>query len=154
MLARGLVMLTAVLLLAAPATAGTTLTKSERALLDAVNTARTTRGLQPLRVDEALTNAARSYSRQLLALDSLVHGDFAGRLRSFGASAPALGENLAWGAGVYARAPSIVLRWLNSPSHRANLLRPGFRLIGLGAAHGTFAGRGGATVVAADFAGV
>lgn len=146
-------MLIAVLLLAAPATAGTTLTKSERALLDAVNTARTTRGLQSLRVDENLTNAARSYSRQLLALDLLVHGDFAARLRTFGADAPTLGENLAWGAGIHGQAPSIVVRWLNSPSHRANLLRPGFRLIGLGAASGNFAGRPGATVVAAEFAG-
>jgi uncharacterized protein YkwD len=154
MLARGLVMLTAVFVLAAPAAAGTTLTKSERALVDAVNTARTTRGLLPLRVDETLTNAARSYSRQLLALDQLVHGDVAGRLRSFGARAPTLGENLAWGAGIYGQAASIVARWLNSPSHRANLLRPGFRMIGLGAATGKFAGRPGATVVTADFAGV
>ena len=47
-------MLTAVLVLAAPATAATTLTKPERALFQAVNSARTTRGLPPLRVDRTL----------------------------------------------------------------------------------------------------
>jgi uncharacterized protein YkwD len=154
MLARGLVMLAAALVLAAPATAAATLTESERALLTAVNTARTTRGLTPLRVDPTLTRAARAHSRQLLALGLLVHGDVWGRLHRFGASAASVGENLAWGVGVHGQAWSIVVRWQNSPSHRANLLRPGFRMIGLGAVTGTFAGREGATVVTADFAGV
>jgi uncharacterized protein YkwD len=83
-----------------------------------------------------------------------VHGDVWGRLHRFGASAASVGENLAWGVGVHGQAWSIVVRWLNSPSHRANLLRPGFSTIGLGAVTGTFAGREGATVVTADFAGV
>ena len=147
-------MLTAALVLAAPATAAATLTESERALLTAVNAARTTRGLTPLRVDQNLTQAARWHSRQLLAQGRLVHGDVSERLHRFGARAGTLGENLAWGVGVHGHAWSIVVRWLNSPSHRANLLRPGFTSIGLGAAAGTFAGRPGATVVTADFAGV
>ena len=147
-------MLTAVLVLAAPATAATTLTKSERALLQAVNSARTTRGLAPLRLDRVLTRAARSHSHAMLVQGRFAHGDFAARMRQFGATGPALGENLAWGSGGFARARSIVLGWLNSPHHRANLLRPGFTRIGLGAAIGTFAGERSATVVTANFAGV
>ena len=40
-----------------------------------------------------------------------------------------------------------------SPGHRANLLRPGWKRIGIGSRTGTFLGYGGATVVTADFAG-
>ena len=42
---------------------------------------------------------------------------------------------------------------MGSPGHRANLLRPGWNRIGLGALKGNFLGYTGATVVTADFAG-
>jgi uncharacterized protein YkwD len=132
---------------------GAALSASEQNLLRAVNEARAASGLQPLSVDVALTRAARFHSRTLMVRNRLEHGDVAGRLRSFGARGRTLGENLAWGSGPYARAQAIVRAWLNSPPHRANLLRPGYRRIGLGAAVGTFAGNNGATVVTADFAG-
>jgi uncharacterized protein YkwD len=44
-------------------------------------------------------------------------------------------------------------RWLASPSHRLVMLRPGFQRVGIGISIGTFAGRGNATLVTADFAG-
>jgi uncharacterized protein YkwD len=47
----------------------------------------------------------------------------------------------------------VVDHWLASPMHRAVLLRPGFRRVGLGIAFGTFIGHGDAAVVTADFAG-
>ena len=148
-------MLAAVLVLAVPATAAPmpTLTETEHALFTAVNAARISRGLPPLRLDPGLTRAARSHSRQLLSEGRLVHGALTERLRRFRAPAATFGENLAWGAGVHGQAAAVVGRWLNSPSHRANLLRPGFRWVGLGAATGTFAGRPGATVVTAVFSG-
>jgi uncharacterized protein YkwD len=43
--------------------------------------------------------------------------------------------------------------WLASPGHRANLLRPGWTRIGIGARVGAFRGYSGVTVVTADFAG-
>ena len=43
--------------------------------------------------------------------------------------------------------------WLASPEHRANLLRPGYRTVGVGARKGTFEGYAGAVVVTTDFAG-
>jgi uncharacterized protein YkwD len=82
-----------------------------------------------------------------------LHGAFAARLASFGARGPAYGENLAWATGSSAR-PGVILRaWLASPGHRANVLRPGWQRLGIGAAVGEFAGYSGATVVTADFAG-
>jgi uncharacterized protein YkwD len=60
------------------------------------------------------------------------------------------GENLAWGP---ISASWVVSQWLASPEHRAILLRPGFRRIGIGAYEGSFAGQSGKLVVTADFAG-
>jgi uncharacterized protein YkwD len=79
------------------------------------------------------------------------HGSVAGRALAQGARGPVFGEDLAWGTGANAR--WVVDQWLASPSHRAVLLRPGFRRVGIGISLGTFAGHGGATVVTADFAG-
>jgi uncharacterized protein YkwD len=153
-LARGVVALSLFVVLAAPAAAeGTALSSSEQALLRAVNEVRAAHGLSSLDVDGALTRAARHHARTLLEQDRLDHGDVGARLRRFGARGTVLGENLAWGAGRYARAQAIVRAWLDSPPHRANLLLPGYRRIGLGAVVGRFAGWNGATVVTADFAG-
>jgi uncharacterized protein YkwD len=75
------------------------------------------------------------------------------RLAAHGVRGPLYGENLAWGVGRSAAARTILRSWMASPGHRANLLRPGWRRIGVGALTGTFLGRRGATVVTADFAG-
>jgi uncharacterized protein YkwD len=55
--------------------------------------------------------------------------------------------------GIAATPQWIIGKWLASPSHRLVLLRPGFRRVGIGIVTGTFNGRGGASVVTADFAG-
>jgi uncharacterized protein YkwD len=125
----------------------------EAALLRAVNETRTAHGLRPLQADDRLTVAARNHSQTMLRANSFGHGAFRARLAAAGARGPAFGENLAWGVGSLSTARAIVRQWLRSPSHRGNLLRPGFRRIGIGAPVGTFAGHRGATVVTADFAG-
>ena len=40
------------------------------------------------------------------------------------------GENVAYG---YRDGPSVVMAWMASPGHRANILKRGYRLIGVGA---------------------
>lgn len=137
----------------APAAQAAALTQNERALLGAVNEARAANGLRPLRVDATLTRAARSYSSTLIRTDVFTHGALGARLARAGAQGPVFGENLAWGSGSRATAQGIVRGWLASPGHRANVLRPGWTRIGLGAKVGEFMGRGGATVVTANFAG-
>lgn len=138
----------------APAVTGaTTMTQGERSLLDAVNDVRRARGLRPLSVDGALVRAARSYSGTMIRTGRFAHGDMGQRLARHGARGPRYGENLAWAVGRSAAARRIVASWMASPGHRANLLRPGWRRIGIGALRGTFQGQRGATVVTADFAG-
>jgi uncharacterized protein YkwD len=47
-----------------------------------------------------------------------------------------LGENLAWGSYQLASPKSIVRSWMRSPGHRANILNPAFREIGIGVVTG------------------
>ena len=138
-------------MLVAPATARPT--RAEADLLLTVNQVRAQHGLAPLRVDLPLERAARAYSAHMIRTGTFAHGDYRGRIARYGARGAVLGENLAWVVGGNATAQAIVQMWLASPSHRANLLRPGFRRIGIGRRVGTFAGYGGAAVVTANFAG-
>jgi uncharacterized protein YkwD len=126
---------------------------SESGILGAMNQVRVAAGLRPLRFDGRLHTAARSHSADMIRRGYFGHGAFSRRMSGFHVHAKTVGENLAWGTGAYAAAKAIVDEWLQSPEHRANLLRPGFSRVGVGSAVGTFVGRTGATVVTADFAG-
>ncbi len=132
---------------------GASLSTTETALVQAVNDVRAENRVQPLQVDVTLVRAARAHTAAMIRTDVLAHGSFASRMGSFGARGPRFGENLAWGTGSRAAARALVQAWLASPGHRANLLRPGFSRIGIGARAGSFAGYRSATVVTADFAG-
>ena len=118
-----------------------------------MNDARRAHGLPPLRFDGRLHQAARAHSRDMVRRTYFAHGSVFDRLRRFRVRAPVLGENLAWGSGDLAQPSAIVRAWLESPPHRATLLRPGFRRVGVGAIAAQFLGIDGATVVTADFAG-
>jgi uncharacterized protein YkwD len=128
-------------------------TERERALLAEMNEARRAHGLQPLRFDSRLHRAARAHSQDMVRRTYFAHGSIVDRLRRFDVRAPAVGENLAWGSGALAEAANIVQKWLQSPPHRATLLRPGFLRVGVGAVAAPFLGASEATVVTADFAG-
>ncbi len=143
------------LLLSAPAAFASPSTRSsaEAGLLASVNTTRAAHGLARLSLDRSLVRAARSHSLDMLRRDYFAHGSFFSRMLSFNARGPVVGENLAWGAGSFASPATVIREWLRSPEHRRNLLRPGYRRIGIGAAIGGFLGRSGSTVFTADFAG-
>ena len=117
-----------------------------------MNRVRAANGLRPLRFAAKLHAAARAHSADMIRRGYFGHGAFARRMNGFGVNAPVVGENLAWGSGAYGTAATIVHEGLVSPEHRANLLRPGFFLVGVGSAVGPFGGRR-AVVVTADFAG-
>jgi uncharacterized protein YkwD len=135
-----------------PAAVAAPKASKELTLLQAVNATRQAHGLRPLRLDPRLQRAARSWSGTLLRSNAFTHGDFASRMQSLGIQGLA-GENLAWGSGSYATAGTVVAMWLASPGHRANLLKPSYRRIGIGIARGTFQGQAAASVVTADFGG-
>jgi len=128
-----------------------TLSSSEASLLQTMNAVRRSNHLAPLRLDVRLLRAARSHSADMMSRQYFAHGALAGRAVAQGARGPLFGEDLAWATGLTAQ--WVVDHWLASPTHRAVLLRPGFRRVGIGISFGTFAGHGGAGVVTADFAG-
>jgi uncharacterized protein YkwD len=142
-----------VALFATAQTGSAAISSSDRSLLGAMNHARAAHGLAALRLDATLQRAARAHSRDMLRRNYFAHGPYLQRIVSFGTRGPVVGENLAWGVGARARASWIVQAWLRSPLHRRNLLRPGFRRVGVASLRGTFNGLAGARVVTADFAG-
>ena len=145
------VCLTVFLLLPAAALAG--MTRSETALLQAMNHVRRQHGLRPLQLDARLERAARSHSHAMVVDDAFRHGAFGSRMLRFHVAGRVAGENLAWGTGARGTAMGIVSAWLRSPEHRANLLRPSFSRVGIGSVVATFLGNRDASVVTADFAG-
>ena len=81
------------------------------------------------------------------------HRDFPVRLWRCGAHGPVVGETLGWSVADGSATTRIVSMWLSSPAHRAILLRPTFRKLGIGIATGPFKGRPHAVVVTVDFEG-
>jgi uncharacterized protein YkwD len=145
--------LVAFLVLAAPALAGVTVTRNESSLLHEMNRVRAQYGLGRLTYDPHLERAARAHSREMLRRNVFAHGAFGTRMLLFNVTGSLAGENLAWGTGARGSASGIVAEWLASPEHRANLLRPSFARVGVGALVGPFRGFAGARVVTVDFAG-
>jgi uncharacterized protein YkwD len=148
-----LLAVSAALVLAAPGSAWAAgLTHSESSLLREMNVVRAEHGLRPLTFDTHLQRAARAHSHEMIATGVFAHGAFANRMARFHVGGSLAGENLAWGTGYRTSAAAVVGAWLASPEHRANLLRPAFRRVGVGTVGGTFLGYQGAQVVTADFA--
>ncbi len=128
-------------------------TRNERSFLRAVNDARMTRSLPPVLLVLPLENAARFHSSDMVTRQYFAHGRFPARLWEFGARDPIVGEDLGWSVDDGSATKRIVTMWLASPTHRAILLRRGFRYVGIGVSRGPFQGWLHAVVVTADFEG-
>ncbi len=124
-----------------------------------LNRTRAAHGLGALRADAQLIRAAQGHSDDMVANRYFQHesrdgSGFGQRIRAAGWTRDrrsyTLGENIAYGAGPDATPRAIVWAWMHSAGHRANILDPHFRLIGIGIAVGTPDGDGGATY-SADF---
>jgi uncharacterized protein YkwD len=137
-----------VIVLGNAASAGArSIAQAEQNLLDAINQARAQYHLRPLVRTPRLDAAARGHSDDMIREGAFVHTRRLGRLPG-----RVIGENLAFCTNSI-RARAIVRAWLASPEHRANLLRPGFRRIGIGVAVGRFDGVRNGRVVTVDFSG-
>jgi uncharacterized protein YkwD len=104
------------------------------------NRARGARGLPLLREHAKLRKSAEAHSDDMVAgrffaHDSRSGADISDRILRTGYARGrgwSLGENIAWGTGGLATAAEIQDAWMASPGHRANILRPQFRDIGIG----------------------
>jgi uncharacterized protein YkwD len=128
-----------------------------------INRVRAGHGLAPLRASRPLRRAAAQHVYEMAVIGYFGHGSpnrpsFADRLASYypprGHRTWAVGETLLrWDTPLSASA--IVQLWLGSPSHRRELLAPGYREVGISAvelegAGGLYRGQR-VTLVGADF---
>lgn len=106
----------------------------EEKIVDLVNKERAQVGLNPVKMDEALRNVARKKSEDMHLKDYFDHtsptyGSPFEMMNRFGISYMMAGENIAVG---YETPESVMLGWMNSPPHKANILKPEFTLMGVG----------------------
>lgn len=109
----------------------------EDRMLQHVNQARAQVGLSPLRMDPLLQQAAREHSADMYKRHYFSHRTPDGktpydRLRDLRFHYVTAGENLAFAPDVDQAFDSL----MKSPDHRANILNPDFRCIGIGAIKG------------------
>ncbi|MFJ6084799.1 CAP domain-containing protein [Streptomyces sp. NPDC092369] len=114
------------------------LNRTAAEVVDLTNRERARAGLPPLAVDALLTRAAQAHSADMVARAFYSHTDPEGgqpwdRAARAGSRRRTIGENIACGQR---SAAEVVEGWMNSPGHRANILKPDFTHIGIGFAGG------------------
>ena len=125
-----------------------------------LNSERAERGLERLRGDSRLSEAARRHGGDMVrnryfAHDSRSGASFVTRLRAAGYMSGAgrwtVGENLAWGSGSRATPRAIVTAWMASPGHRHNILNGRYDEIGIGVVEGAPLSAPGAATYVTEF---
>jgi uncharacterized protein YkwD len=148
--------------LAAPSMSGA-IASLEAGVLQQLNAVRAGHGLTPLRSNSRLAAAASQHSREMADDGYFEHNSFDGT--SFSAriakwypmanyTSWIVGENLLWSSPSVDPSRAIAM-WMKSPPHRANILDPRWREIGVGAvysasARGAFTHRP-VTIITTDF---
>ncbi len=116
--------------------------QTEQAMLDLMNQERTSRGLVPLAMDPELRLLARSHADDMFKRGYFSHETPEGidpfkRMEKVNIRFGLAGENLAL-------APTLDIAHtglMNSPGHRANILKDGFRKVGIGVLDGGLYGK-------------
>ncbi|TGA96610.1 CAP domain-containing protein [Sporolactobacillus shoreae] len=110
----------------------------EQQIVSLINQQRTSRGLSPLQVRSDLANFASQWSLQQYTNGTMSHGMLGFTYSTVG------GQNVAYASGdvSYYGWPAIwsasatVNGWMNSPEHRANILKASYKYTGVGVAYG------------------
>ena len=121
------------------------------AILCLHNEIRAQHGLSRLGEDGRLRRAAAGHSSDMVAAGYFAHTALSGatmvdRIQHSGYIRPRrawlVGENLEWGTGHLSTPRGAMQAWMDSAPHRANVLRRGYRELGVGVSLGT-PGHGG-----------
>ena len=111
-----------------------------------LNKKRASKGMGGLSVNGNLTDAAQRHTNHMVDHDCFAHvcsgeASMVSRIKSTGyldgASSWSVGENIAWGENELGTPAAIVAAWMDSPSHRANILNKSFDDLGVGVLEGT-----------------
>lgn len=118
----------------------------ERAVFCLLNEVRRDRGLSPLTRHRALAEAATAHSLDMDERDYFAHvspggGGLRDWVRGTG-YVPArggwrLGENIGWGGRGSSSPVELMAGWMDSPSHRENIVAPDFDHVGIAVTRGT-----------------
>jgi uncharacterized protein YkwD len=138
-----------------PATLAYATEMSRAGLLSATNTQRNNNGAASLAINSQLNAAAQAKANDMVARDYWSHNTPDGQepwvfIDAQGYAYTKAGENLAYG---FNDSGSTIIGWMNSPSHRANMLDSVFTEVGFGFANSAnFVGTGNQTIVVAHYA--
>ncbi len=119
------------------------LTSLESGVLQQLNAIRVQHHLVPLKLNAELTDSAAAHTQEMEQDGYFAHNSADGtvfwkRIQQWYAQGASrywsVGENLLWSAP-YIGAPGALQLWMNSPEHRANILDPNWREIGISAIH-------------------
>jgi len=130
------------------------------AILCLHNQIRARRGLPLLKENARLRRAALAHSSDMVSRGFFEHTSPNGtsmveRIQAARYVSPrfgwALGENLAWGTGSLATPQAIMKAWMDSPGHRANVVKRAYREIGIGVVAGVPSDRDSGATYTADF---
>jgi len=137
---------------------------NEKAVREAIlclhNELRAERGLPSLRTNARLRQAALGHSEDMVSrrffehttpggvtmVDRIMASRYASRDVGW-----SLGENLAWGTGRLATPRSIMRAWMDSPGHRANIVKRSYREMGIGVVMGVPTNGAAGATYTADF---
>lgn len=113
----------------------------EAQMLELVNTERVRHHLEPLAPDPPMAEVARAHSRDMFVRGYFAHvspqgQDLSQRVKQARLHYLVAGENLALARSLAAAHQGL----MNSPGHRANILRPQFRRVGIGVLDGGLRG--------------
>jgi uncharacterized protein YkwD len=112
----------------------------ERQAFDLINQQRAKLNLEPLKWSDEVANIARVHSTDMATFNFFSHTDLNGLLVNdradiFGVNKwQAIGENIAYNRGYKNPVEFAVERWMQSPSHRENLLNSRWKESGIGIA--------------------
>lgn len=137
-----------------PATLAYATEMSRSALLNGTNSQRSANGSAALTINSKLNAAAQAKANDMVARDYWSHNTPDGEepwvfIDAQGYNYTKAGENLAYG---FDTSNKTIIGWMNSPSHRANLLDVAFTEVGFGYANSeNFVGTGEETIVVAMY---
>lgn len=117
------------------------MTQLEQAACELVNEERQANGLEPLEISAELSVKARIKAQDMrdnnyFSHTSPTYGSPFAMMQSLGITYRTAGENIAMG---YQVAEAVVEAWMNSPSHRANILSASYDTMGIGHTDGYWA---------------
>lgn len=129
-------------LLAKPSVLGYSSNITPEKIIELTNLERKKNGLAPLRENPLLSEAARRKAADMFAFNYWAHVSPTGRspwsfFADVGYKYQYAGENL---ARDFADPDSVVAAWMNSPTHRENIINPKYQEIGVAVVEGTLQG--------------